>query len=933
MSSALDEDTQRTLAEGRETVGAMLRSAQKDLQKVFVVFLVGFLGSFYALRVRVWAYLRGVTEAKMTANVADDLQIIAQTPFDVILLQAKIGLVAGVLVVIPPLLYYSRDALRRRGRLPDTPVPRWKVAVAAALSLVLFAAGMAYGYVIFFPFMFDFLAGNALSAGFSPNWSIVLWTEFIVLLSISFGLAAQMPLAMTGLAGAGLVPYRTFREKWRHAVAGIFLFGAMFSPPDPFTQVMWAAPLLFLYGFSLYLTRLVVTAQRGGDRLDLWAVVRRHWNALAGSFVGGVAAVYLFYTRGGPAAATDLLRGLNVDVRIPSLEATSGLPTTATLALVGFAVGAVALGVALLVAAYREVDLGADATASSSADGSSTGDPTAVDLDALDADGVRAAPPEAFAALTESDALQAAQDAIDADRPEKAEAVLDRWDDADAGAEAGPNDTHPGADARGLYDPEADVFDRLRAGAGWVNWSRRLRGVRNPAAAVAAAVFGVGYALVARRGALSESVLPALGLSGVTLPNPAATLGVSETVAMGAVAVVALLAAGAFVAAVGLVAAYQAGTDPTAVDLDALTEAELRAAPLSAFAALSETEANFYADRATAADDPERAAAIYDRFDEAQAAGSDAAPANATPAGEPAPDAGSVGDRAQRAGGTFLAELTDGEADEDDVGGYYTDVRFVLDSLTSRAFRIVGAFMTVLAATFGWLYTGGIGRVYEGFLGRVPGQVTPDTASVIALHPVEALIFEVKFSALVAVAAVTPLVGYYAWPALRDRGFVRGRRNVVFGWTATLAAGLAGGFALGYLSVAPTVISYLVFDALQANMVISYRITNFFWLIFFTTAGIGILVDVPVFMLLLNTAGVSYQAMRGRWREVTVGMLTFAALFTPADIVTMFLVTAPLMTAYGVGVAALFVLTLGGRRNLTTPRVGDRASGPESGSG
>ncbi|MFB6127266.1 MAG: twin-arginine translocase subunit TatC [Halolamina sp.] len=931
MSSALDEDTQQTLAEGRETAGAMLRSAQKDLQKVFVVFLVGFLGSFYALRVRVWEYLRTVTEAKMAASVAADLQIIAQTPFDVILLQAKIGLVAGILVAIPPLLYYSRDALRDRGRLPESPIPRWKLVVVAALALVLFAAGMAYGYGVFFPFMFDFLAGNALAAGFSPHWSIVLWTQFIVLLSVSFGLAAQMPLAMTGLASAGIVPYRTFREKWRHAVLGIFVFGAMFSPPDPFTQVMWAAPLLFLYGFSLYLTRVVVTAQRGGDRLDPRAVARRHWNVLAGVFFGGAAAVYLFYTRGGPAAVNDLLRAAGSDYRVLALEAALGLSPTVTLAVFGTVAGAVALVVALLVAAYREVDLD-DAPS----DEPATGDPTGIDLAALDADGVRAAPPEAFAELSEEAALQAAQDAIDADRPEKAEAILDRWDEADAAAADDPpasDDDSAGPEPTRLYDPDAGVFDRLRDGAGWVNWSRRLRDVWNLAAAVAVVVFGVGYALVAGRSTLSESVLPALGASDTALPDPGAALGVSEPVALGLVAVAALVAAGSFVAVVALIAAYQAGTDPTALDLDALTEAQLRAAPTAAFAALSETEANFYADRAAAADRPERAAIIYERFDDAQAAATvdgeatADADAAATADSKPDPSTGSVGDRAQRAGGTFLDELTDGDADEDDVGGYYTDVRFVLDSLTSRAFRIVGVFMAVLAATFGWLYTGGIGRVYNGFLSRVPGEVTPDTASVIALHPVEALIFEVKFSALIAVMAVAPLVGYYAWPALRERGFVRGRRNVVFGWTAALAAGLVGGFALGYLFVAPTIISYLVFDALQANMVISYRITNFFWLIFFTTAGIGILVDVPVFMVLLNTAGVSYQAMRGRWREVTVGMLTFAALFTPADIVTMFLVTVPLMTAYGVGLSALFVLTLGGRRNLTAPRVGDRASG------
>jgi sec-independent protein translocase protein TatC len=134
-----------------------------------------------------------------------------------------------------------------------------------------------------------------------------------------------------------------------------------------------------------------------------------------------------------------------------------------------------------------------------------------------------------------------------------------------------------------------------------------------------------------------------------------------------------------------------------------------------------------------------------------------------------------------------------------------------------------------------------------------------------------------------------------------------------------LTAGLLGGLALGYLYIAPAIISYLVADARAYDMLLTYRINDFFWLIFFTTVGIGLLADVPILMLLLNRAGIPYRAMRTRWREVTVGMLTVGALLTPADIVTMFLVTVPLMAAYGVGLLVLFLVTGGGRRNLAPP--------------
>ncbi|AXG05416.1 preprotein translocase subunit TatC [Haloplanus rubicundus] len=720
MSSALDEDTRQTLDAGRETAGAMLRSAQKDLQKVFIVFLVGFIGSFYALRLYVWGFLEGITRSRLDEVASGELQIIAQTPFDVILLQAKIGLVAGIILGLPVFLYFSRDALQERGLWPSSPVSRWKLALGGLLAAGLFLAGLAYGYLVFFPVMFAFLANNALSAGFTPTYSIVLWAQFIFLLTLSFGLAAQLPLAMSALSYAEIVQYETFRDRWRYAVVAMFAFGALFTPPDPFTQIMWAIPMLVLYGFSLYLTKVVITAKRGSEQISVGAAAAGHWNFILGFGLIGGLLVYAFFTRGGLPLANDALAWAGSSRRLAAPGSTLPLSRIAGLAL-WTAVGTLLAGVvAFMYYVYAELDAAVDPI--------EVGDPTEIDLAELDAAGIRAAPPEAFADLSEDDAVSMAGDAMDADDKEKARAILDRFDEA-------------------------------------------------------------------------------------------------ETV---------------------------------------------REAEGSADAPQSTTE--------------------------------------------------EIGDRASRAGGTFLDEFTDGETDEDDIGGYYTDVAFILDSLTSRAFRIAAVFGIVLASTFGWLYTGGIGRVFEQFLSQLPSQVTPEDINVVALHPMEALIFEVKFSTLIAVFVTFPIVMYYAWPALRERGFVRGNRNVIFGWAAALVVGLFGGFVLGYTTVAPTVISYLVADGVRANMIIAYRITNFFWLIFFTTAGIGLLADVPVLMLLLNTAGVSYRTMRDRWREVTVGIMAFAAVATPADVMTMFMVTIPLMVAYGIGLVVLFVVTLGGRRDLSRSR-------------
>jgi sec-independent protein translocase protein TatC len=925
MSSALDEDTRESLAQGRETLGAMLRSAQKDLQKVFIVFVVGFMGTFYALRLWVWDFLKAVTKARLDAQTEGEVEIIAQTPFDVILLQAKIGLVVGIVVAIPPLLYFSRSALRARGAWPDAPVSRWKLAGIFLLAVGLFVLGVIYGYVVFFPFMFAFLANNALSAGIQPTYSIVKWAQFIALLTFSFGFAAQMPLLVTALSYAEIVPYETFRDKWRHAVALIFVFGAFFSPPDPFTQVMWAIPLIFLYGASLYLAKVVVTAKRGGEDVDTPAVARANLNYILAGAVAGGGATYAFFARGPAAEINEVLAGIEAtSSQIPVFTGTALFAVTGGVALFGALV-------AFAYVLYQELEAAVVNTGH-------FGDPTEIDLDQLDEAGIRAAPDEAFAEMTEEEALAAAQQAIEDGQKPKARAILDRHDEVmqaqgdcesaegssgeagEAGGASGAGGSTAGRDSRpGLYDQEVGALGAIKRGVGFVDWGTRFRALWNVLAGIAVAVFGVGYALI-ERPEISQEVLAVVGL---TRPDVPAILGLSASATLGVFAGAGLAVAVLFGGFLALYAAYLAGTDPTALDIPALSASELKRAPDATFASLSERRVNFLAD-AMASADSEKARVLLDRYDDVQAA-------MARSGGEVAagPDASKLpgvsddaGERASRAGGAFLEDFTDGEQDEDDIGGYYEDLAFVMDSMRGGLFRIVAVFGLVLVGVFAWLYSGGIGDLREDFVARLPDAVVGPQAEnfgVIALHPVEALIFEVKFSTLIGAGAALPVMAYYAWPALRDRGFVRGRRQVIFGWVAALFVGLVGGFVLGYTTIAPAIISWLVADILQANMVVSYRISDFFWLIFFTTVGIGILADIPVLMLLLNSAGIPYQAMRNRWREVTIGLLLIAALFTPADIITMMLVTIPLMTAYGIGLLVLWALTLGGRRNLGKP--------------
>jgi len=727
MSGALDDDTRRTLASGRETLGAMLRSAQKDLQKVFIAFVVGLMGSIWILRVYVWDRLKTDLFAGMSEEVREGTNVVAVTPFDVILLQVKIGLFVGALIAIPLFLYFSRDALRQRGWLPRAPIARWKMVLLVVAMLALFVGGIAYAYVVFFPIMFSFLASNAINAGFVPTYHIVKWVEFILLLGLSFGIAAQLPLVMSTLAYSEIVPYETFRDKWKHAVLGLYAAGAMFTPPDPITQLMWATPLVGLYAISLRITKLVVGAKRSRAQVDVTGTLRARWNVLAGTAIASFAVVYGFFTAGGVAAINEGLAMVPGDLGpIPTIGTALGLPESSAVALVA---GGVAV-LAVAVVGYRSVATQVHREAGLTM--ATMGDPTEIDLGNLDRAGIEAAPPEAFESLEEHEALGHINQALENGNTEKAELILERFDEASERMDRKEDSTAEG-------DGEAEDE------------------------------------------------------SGV----------VSET-------------------ATGVV--------------DAFTEAETT---------------------------------------------------------------------------------------EDDIGGYYYDLRFILESLTSKAFRLVAVFMAVLAGSFMYLYTGGIGDIRRDFLRRLPTDMI-EQGDIAVLHPVEHLVFEIKVSALLAIVAVLPLLLYYVWPALKDRGWVSGDRRTLLVWGGSLVIGISLGSYLGYSFLAPRVMSWLAADAINAHMIVRYRVNTFGWLVVFTTIGIGILAEIPVTMLLFHRGGiVSYERMVARWRVVVLTFFALAAVVTPGGMFSLLMVAIPAALAYLLGLGILWLYTLGGRRKgPLTPATG-----------
>ena len=137
---------------------------------------------------------------------------------------------------------------------------------------VLFFIGGALVYYVIFPLASRFFLGFE-TMGSDGGLAIELeakvneYLSLIMKLIFAFGLCFQLPVIMTLLARAGLATSKGMARKRKYAIVGVFVVAAVFTPPDPISQISLAVPIILLYEVSIYMAKLV-EKKREPDEYD-----------------------------------------------------------------------------------------------------------------------------------------------------------------------------------------------------------------------------------------------------------------------------------------------------------------------------------------------------------------------------------------------------------------------------------------------------------------------------------------------------------------------------------------------------------------------------------------------------------------------------------------------------------------------------------------
>ena len=173
-------------------------------------------------------------------------KLIFTSPADAFLARLNLTIFGGTFLALPVILYqiwkFIACGLKEHEKK--------YISRLIPFSLCLFVMGGLFAYFIAIPISMRFFLGFSSNL-IVPMITINNYISYVGSLLLAFGIIFEFPLILMFLAKIGIATPTFLIQKRRYAIVIIFIISAILTPPDVFSQLIMAIPLIILYEIGI----------------------------------------------------------------------------------------------------------------------------------------------------------------------------------------------------------------------------------------------------------------------------------------------------------------------------------------------------------------------------------------------------------------------------------------------------------------------------------------------------------------------------------------------------------------------------------------------------------------------------------------------------------------------------------------------------------
>lgn len=182
----------------------------------------------------------------------------------------------------------------------------------------------------------------------------------------------------------------------------------------------------------------------------------------------------------------------------------------------------------------------------------------------------------------------------------------------------------------------------------------------------------------------------------------------------------------------------------------------------------------------------------------------------------------------------------------------------------------------------------------------VADKLLPSDATLIYLSPAEFFLLKLRLAGYSAISIVFILVVIQIWHIIRARSLLPelgiGKLAGIISISLVL---FASGIAYSLELMLPTVLQYLQNDAAEAGLSTTYSLSSFYHFVFLLTFALGVTFQLPLIVMLMLKLELTTTDKLAEYRShLVVVFFILAAMITPPDVISQFLLAIPLMILY-----------------------------------